>query len=359
MSSDRAIDPAVGGRSCPALTLVGESADFDVAVGPASPRWEHVLLRADGSADILAVDRLVSASTNRLVCNKYFDLGQLGRLRARLKTGRFVLAQSEQSGYLAAAALFAHPDIRVSIIFHGHRWWTRRNRVYAAIARRSSSTRMLCLSSSLRDLAIDACGMPPDRVVTTGFGVDSEFFRPMPKMASARPCVVSAGTASRDYRTLVEAVRGLDVETRIAADSTWYREEVNVAFDALPDNVSMFSAGGFERLRALYAEASFVVVPLQDVRHACGYSVIAEAMAMGKAVIATRSGAPSDLVADGTTGLYVPANDVPAMRAAIERLAGDPALASRMGRAARQSIEREFNLEAYVARLRAAALRER
>ena len=344
--------------AAPALTLVGESGDFAVAIGPANPRWEHVVLRAEGGADIVAVDRLVSASTNRLVRNRYFDLGQLKRLRARLKTGRFVLAQSEQSGYLAAAALFAQSDVRVSIIFHGHRWWTRRNRFYAAVARRSSSTRLLCLSSALRDLVIGEYGMPPDRVVATGFGVDADFFRPVPMIASARPCVVSAGTASRDYRTLVEAVRGLDVDVRIAADSTWYREELNIAPDALPDNVSIFSAGGYEQLRVLYAEATFVVVPLLDVRHACGYAVIAEAMAMGKAVITTRNGAPSDLVNDGTTGLYVPPNDVPAMRAAVDRLAGDPALASRMGRAARQAVEREFNLEAYVGRLRAAAFRE-
>jgi glycosyltransferase involved in cell wall biosynthesis len=68
------------------------------------------------------------------------------------------------------------------------------------------------------------------------------------------------------------------------------------------------------------------VIPLLDVTFACGYAVIVEAMAMGKAVIATRTQAPSDLIEDGVSGIYVPPGDVAAMRREIEKLLSNPNL---------------------------------
>ena len=335
------------------LALVGNRPDFETAGGSDNPEWEHVVMRRGGRCSIVAIDELASRSTNRLIRNRYVDIGMVMRLGARLASESFVLAQSEQSGYQAALALALRPSAPpLSIIFHGHRWWTRRNRALAAVARRMRRTKLLCLSSSLRDLVLREYGFPEDRVITTGFGIDANFFKPV-RNDDAR-IIVSAGTASRDYRLLVEACRDLDGDVRIAADSNWYREGLNLQGVSIPANVSIFSAGSNVALRALYARAAFVVVPLVDTPHACGYAVIAEAMAMGKAVIATRNATPSDLITEGVTGFYVPPGDVDALRAAIDRLWSDQALAQRMGEAARVAVERSFNLDAYVGRLQAA-----
>ncbi len=78
------------------------------------------------------------------------------------------------------------------------------------------------------------------------------------------------------------------------------------------------SAGSYAELRSLCADALFAVVPLLDVRYACGYAVMAETMAMVKAVIATRTRSPSDLIEDVVTGLYVPPGDATALREAIQ-----------------------------------------
>ena len=109
------------------------------------------------------------------------------------------------------------------------------------------------------------------------------------------------------------------------------------------------SAGSYVGLRALYGRASFVVVPLHAARHASGYAVIAEAMAMGKAVIATRTEAPSDLIVEGETGLYVPAGDVGALREAIMALLGDPARTHAMGLAGARRMQDLFGLDSYCA----------
>lgn len=67
-------------------------------------------------------------------------------------------------------------------------------------------------------------------------------------------------------------------------------------------------------------------------------TVAMEAMATGKPVIAARIGGLPDIVADGDTGILVPPNDPDALRAAMARLIGDPALAAAMGAAGRERV---------------------
>jgi glycosyltransferase involved in cell wall biosynthesis len=67
-------------------------------------------------------------------------------------------------------------------------------------------------------------------------------------------------------------------------------------------------------------------------------TVAMEAMALGKPLITTRMGGLSDLVDDGESGLLVPPDDPAALRAAMQRLAGAPALRARMGAAGRRKV---------------------
>ncbi len=77
-------------------------------------------------------------------------------------------------------------------------------------------------------------------------------------------------------------------------------------------------------------------------------NTILEAMASGLPVVATDVGGNADLVRDGATGRIVPAADASAMAEALLALAGDPASAAAMGRAAREDAERHFSLQAMV-----------
>jgi glycosyltransferase involved in cell wall biosynthesis len=63
-------------------------------------------------------------------------------------------------------------------------------------------------------------------------------------------------------------------------------------------------------------------------------TVVTEAMSRGKAVIGTRPGGHTDLVADGETGILVDAGDVDALTEAMDRLIRDANLRERMGQAA-------------------------
>jgi sugar transferase (PEP-CTERM/EpsH1 system associated) len=78
-------------------------------------------------------------------------------------------------------------------------------------------------------------------------------------------------------------------------------------------------------------------------------NTILEAMASGLPVLATRVGANAELVEPGVSGELVPANDVPALAAALLALAQDPARSAVMGVAGRRIVEQRFSLPAMVA----------
>ena len=83
-----------------------------------------------------------------------------------------------------------------------------------------------------------------------------------------------------------------------------------------------------ERLRV----ANIVLVP----SHSETYGLVAlEAAASGVPVIAAATGGLREAVIDGETGVLIESDDPADWAAEIERLLGDPELASRMGAAAR------------------------
>ena len=96
--------------------------------------------------------------------------------------------------------------------------------------------------------------------------------------------------------------------------------------------------------------------PSSRARHAARASACAclEAMAAGRPVVASAVGGLRDLVVDGETGLLVPPGDVPALRAALERLLGDAELRARLGRAARERVLAEFTWKRYAEEIRRA-----
>jgi glycosyltransferase involved in cell wall biosynthesis len=106
----------------------------------------------------------------------------------------------------------------------------------------------------------------------------------------------------------------------------------------------------------MYGHAGCVVVP----QHPPGYpygseggglTALLEAMAMGKAVVATDRPVLRDYVDDGVEALLVPPEDPVAMRDAIERVLSDGDLAARLGRAARARVEQEHTSDVFASRL--------
>ncbi|MBU6443690.1 MAG: glycosyltransferase family 4 protein [Alphaproteobacteria bacterium] len=102
------------------------------------------------------------------------------------------------------------------------------------------------------------------------------------------------------------------------------------------------------QFEALLDEADILVLPSHDEN--LPLSVV-EAFARGIAVIATPVGALPDIIKDEQTGLLVPAGDVAALAAGIERLLHDDVLRARLGSAGRSVYEERLTLPAYARRL--------
>jgi glycosyltransferase involved in cell wall biosynthesis len=76
--------------------------------------------------------------------------------------------------------------------------------------------------------------------------------------------------------------------------------------------------------------------------------VLLEAMAAGRPIVASRVATIPEVVADGESGLLVPAGDPLALATALAELAEQPALAVRMGEAGRERLRKQFSVEKMV-----------
>lgn len=77
-------------------------------------------------------------------------------------------------------------------------------------------------------------------------------------------------------------------------------------------------------------------------------TIMFEAMALGRPVIATKVGGVFHAVRNNETGLLVPPSNSEALAERIEELLDAPAHAREIGRAAREAVERDFNVERMV-----------
>ena len=78
-----------------------------------------------------------------------------------------------------------------------------------------------------------------------------------------------------------------------------------------------------------------------------------EAMAAGRAVIASSVGGIPETIVDGDNGLLVPPHDEPALARALAQVLGDDALRARLARGARATVEQHYSTEVVCGRLSA------
>ena len=87
---------------------------------------------------------------------------------------------------------------------------------------------------------------------------------------------------------------------------------------------------------------------MPSLREGLGIAAL-EAMAAGRAVVASRVGGLGQAVDDGRTGLLVPPGDAPALAAALERLLRDSNLRGSLAAAGPEHVARDFSVGRMVA----------
>ena len=347
-----------------------------VSAGSGLPELQELRRRED--ADEMPRSSLFRRMLNADVLDEYY-LNRVppGRalLYSRVPTGvaQILEAFRVRREYSAIISWAEHLGIPLAGLFRIARYRPAHVALFSWISRRKKAMllrrlhhhidRIILWSSVQKEFAVSRLGISESKIAFVRYPVDDKFWRPLGSVQSDMIC--SAGREMRDYETLIRALSGTSIPCHVAARHYPGKADPWRGFlsDArgFPPHISIGTKAPRD-LRELYARSKFVVIPLLPTDTDNGVTCILEAMAMGKAVICSRVSGQRDVIREGETGMFVPAQDPRALREAVEYLWENPAVAERMGAEGRRHIERHHSLDAWVATVRGIveeAIRER
>jgi glycosyltransferase involved in cell wall biosynthesis len=193
-------------------------------------------------------------------------------------------------------------------------------------------------------------GLGPERIETINNFIDATAYEP--RYGGRNVVFFGRLAVEKGVRTLIEAA-GRAPKTRviIAGDGPERQELENLAVKLGCENVDFLGYVERERLLPMVREAMCVVMP--SIWYENFPYAILEAFALGKPVIASRMGGMPETVKDGRTGLLFEPRDTLALSRHIEYLQKNPSEVERMGRLARDTVEKEFGPDKHYARLKA------
>ncbi|MDE1184668.1 glycosyltransferase [Paraburkholderia sp.] len=180
-------------------------------------------------------------------------------------------------------------------------------------------------------------------VVLYGLNTDDFPVRPATEWKPHSPLRVAAigNDRDRDWGTLMKAFANDPAyDVRIATRR-------KVAQQDKPSNVTITNVNGLPAQREFYDWADVIVVPLHPNYHASGITVMLEAVAMGKPVVATAGGGLEDYFS-AKSAWYVPVHSPDAIRRVVDSLAEAPeeTLAQAV-RAQRELAEKDLTTQGF------------
>ncbi|HEV2590952.1 MAG TPA: glycosyltransferase family 4 protein [Gaiellaceae bacterium] len=247
-----------------------------------------------------------------------------------------VVCWDERTGVSAAlrSRIRGEPPSATGVI-----WATEGGRVPPAVAAAlRSSAAVWALSTAQLDV-LARSGLARGRLHYLPMGVDCEFWSPPPVAAEPATILTVGNDRHRDHATVVTAVA--TVRRSLPARLTLVTAQ---PVDVPAEIGARVSSADHRALRTRYAQAAVVALAVKPNLHVSGLTVVLESMAMGKAVVATRTPGIEAYVTDGVTGLLVEPGPDPLARA-IRRLLSDPDEAAALGAAAQDDARRRFTTD--------------
>lgn len=214
--------------------------------------------------------------------------------------------------------------------------------------------RVLCVSPDL----LEACGnlrLPKERLSLVDNAIIADDYDPSPSTSAERQTLGFCGdeillgavgrlVEEKGFINLIQAVselvkQGYNIGLIIAGDGE-LRGALQQSIDSLGLTQRVRLAGFLEDPRELYRAVNIYV--LSSISEGLP-NVVLEAMASGRAVVATRINGVPRLIEDGINGLIVEPNSVDALRQGITRLLENQSLRDEIGLAGRLTVERQFS----------------
>jgi glycosyltransferase involved in cell wall biosynthesis len=284
----------------------------------------------------------------------------LARLLARL--GPEILHCNSIDSYAGSYAIFAARLARVPVVVgtihtagpHPHDSWA--DRLFAWSADHALQKAILVSEYSRTPVLRDRY-LTPDKLIVIRNGTSLPHSPPKAdnlERSSRSAHAVRIGSAGemiprKSFSTIIEALNCLgnasgEISLTIYGDGAEREKLEQLARDRNLEDVMDFPGWQDDIYAALSALDIFVLPSLNEN----AALVLLEAMACGLPVVATNVGAIPEYVADGQTGMLVPAQNPIALAQALQVLIADPEKRAAMGRAGRQRVEKCFTAERMV-----------
>ena len=240
--------------------------------------------------------------------------------------------------------------------------WARSDQ-YRYIARMEAdaargATKVLAITQALKDELVTR-GVDEEKIVLVPNGVDSERFTPLPRDEELAAQLGVTGKTVIGYVGTVVDYEGLDLLLQAAATLRGRREDFHVliigdgakleelqasaAEQGLDDVLTFTGRIPHEEVARYYSIIDVTPVPRLPLPVCEMVSPLKpfEAMAMGKAVIASDVAALAEIVTPGINGLLHTKGSAESLTEQIETLLDDPELAARLGAQAREWVVAE------------------
>jgi glycosyltransferase involved in cell wall biosynthesis len=286
-----------------------------------------------------------------------------------LASGRGPSAIVCQSPYEAVGVLALRglvPERRrplVQVELHGD--WRTASRLYGSVARKRLSPvadrlaswalrradRVRVVSDWLRDVALDNGYRGPieQHIAFSDYGA---FYRGAPEPLPRRPHAVFVGVLERykavdvlvdSWPAVLERVPDARL-TILGAGSDDAAIRAQIERVGVESSVTMMPPVARPAVRELLDTAWLLCLPSRS--EGLG-RIVLEAMAAGRAVVASRAGGPEELVEDGANGRLVEPDDPCDLARALSEVLADRSEAERMGADGRQRAERRDPAQEY------------
>ena len=236
----------------------------------------------------------------------------------------------------------------------GKRWHVGLDRMCTRLAHS-----VIAVSHQTRRVMLEEEGAPAEKVVVIHNGIDlsrvkspsyeevAQLRRELDVENCAMVSVIARLHPEKGHEYLFRALPRLLSATRgklrlLVAGAGPFRETYGREVSGLGVEEAVRFLGFRTDIARILSVSDVVVLP--SVAEAFGL-VLAEAMAMEKAVVATRVGGIPEIIQDGVTGVLVPPASPEALADAILALLRDPVRRAQLGRAGRRRVEEAFRFE--------------
>ena len=285
-----------------------------------------------------------------LVILNDLDLRPVPRLRRLIRDENYDIIHVHTKRAHALSFWLSHGAPRPKYVVTRRMDYPEANNWYTRCLYNRKVEGVVAISRKILELLVQA-GVVPEKIRLIHDGIDPRPFEFAANTRDMRPERVVVGMAAvfeerKGHRFLLEAARrlkeqGYQIQYRLAGEGSLRKSlEETATRLGVKDDVQFL--GFVSDISAFLSQVDIFVLP--SLFEGLGVSVL-EAMAAGKAVIASRVGGLPELVIDSVTGLLVAPRDIEGLANAISKLAADRFLIREMGQRGRERLRENFTME--------------